>query len=518
MKRTWILHPFLFAIYPVVSLLAFNLGKLKIEEAIRSLLITLILAALLVLLAKTVIKDWLKASLLASLLLTSFFLYTHLTRSVIPFLPEQVIQYKNILFPSIGAVVIGCGGWFIIFRLKKVNEINNILNVIILAGLTLPSYEIISFVIESRNLSKAFIRTEHVEINLDPLASEQLPDIYFILLDGYTRQDTLLELYDYDNSKFLNYLANKGFYVPRHSPTNYVKTMFVLSASFNARYLDDMAEQLGPKSINLIPLQKSVQSNDVVDALSAIGYRIINISTGFNETDLADADIHLQYDLSRPNEFESMLLRNTPISSLVDRIYKVNSFYALHRARVMYAVEQLQRMPEEPGPKLVFAHILLPHPPFVFGPDGEEVNLDAEPEDHYFLPAKTYIPAYRNQVNYANQLSMNFIDRILENSVTPPIIILQGDHGPRLYLGKTPDNTCLMERFTIFNSFYFPDGNYERLYDSISPVNTFRVIFDQYFGTNLGVLEDRTYHSVWPRLFDFKDVSNHVNTCTLPGS
>ena len=51
----------------------------------------------------------------------------------------------------------------------------------------------------------------------------------------------------------------------------------------------------------------------------------------------------------------------------------------------------------------------------------------------------------------------------------------------------------LKERISIFNAYYLPGHALQFLYDSITPVNSFRIIFDHYFGTNLGVLEDKTY-------------------------
>ena len=81
-------------------------------------------------------------------------------------------------------------------------------------------------------------------------------------------------------------------------------------------------------------------------------------------------------------------------------------------------------------------------------------------------------------------------------------------------VGSTPEETCLKERYTILNSFYFPDGDYEQLYPGISPVNTFRVVMDKYFGTDLGLLEDKTYYSGWTNLYDFVDVTDRVETCT----
>ena len=46
------------------------------------------------------------------------------------------------------------------------------------------------------------------------------------------------------------------------------------------------------------------------------------------------------------------------------------------------------------------------------------------------------------------------------------------------------------------------------LYPAISPVNTFRLIFNTYLGADYPLLEDISYDSPVPYVFDFSTVSN----------
>jgi hypothetical protein len=74
------------------------------------------------------------------------------------------------------------------------------------------------------------------------------------------------------------------------------------------------------------------------------------------------------------------------------------------------------------------------------------------------------------------------------------IIILQGDHGPAGFLHwDNPAEPEMRERLAILNAYYFPRATYERLYPTISPVNTFRAIFDEFWGGELGLLDDVSY-------------------------
>ena len=82
------------------------------------------------------------------------------------------------------------------------------------------------------------------------------------------------------------------------------------------------------------------------------------------------------------------------------------------------------------------------------------------------------------------------IDKIIANSSQPPIIILQADHGPASMLDQESlDNTNIKERMAILNALYLPGDGDKGLYPSITPVNTFRIIFNHYFGTNYSLLK-----------------------------
>jgi hypothetical protein len=122
-----------------------------------------------------------------------------------------------------------------------------------------------------------------------------------------------------------------------------------------------------------------------------------------------------------------------------------------------------------------------------------------------------YIAGYVGELNYLNQILKKTIDEILANSETPPIIILQGDHGSRAYLDwSSAENTCMHERVAIFNAYYFPDQPAE-LYDEITPINSFRVVFNNYLGGNFELITDeRSYFSLWDKPYDFYDVTNRL--------
>jgi hypothetical protein len=170
-------------------------------------------------------------------------------------------------------------------------------------------------------------------------------------------------------------------------------------------------------------------------------------------------------------------------------------------------------------PTFTFAHILSPHPPFVFGEDGEDVSphkrqyylTDGELFRDHYGNRETYAAGYRKQAAFLSKQVERMIDRILANSPEPPVIILQSDHGSGMGLNTgSVEHTDLRERMSILNAYYLPGPGRQALYPSISPVNSFRVVVNAYFGAGLTLMPDLSYYSTWSDPFEFIDVTDRV--------
>ena len=166
----------------------------------------------------------------------------------------------------------------------------------------------------------------------------------------------------------------------------------------------------------------------------------------------------------------------------------------------------------EGRPKFVYAHIFVGHPPFVFSSSGDAVTPDRpyswSEEEVGVDPAaalREYRERYREQVTFLNHKLKTAIDSIIQNSDGSPIIIVQGDHGPGSKLSMTDlDETDVQERYSILNAYYLPDVDAKKeLYNSISPVNSFRVVFNHYFGTSFPLLPDKSYYTPFSKPYDF---------------
>jgi hypothetical protein len=228
----------------------------------------------------------------------------------------------------------------------------------------------------------------------------------------------------------------------------------------------------------------------------------VAFESGYYWTQVDDADFYLAPEagsvkhlsmLGGANEFEVMLIKTSGWLLVADATLKLPSLLQpdleaspkqVHRQRVLFTLEQLPNVPRLPSPKFVFVHIVSPHKPFVFGADGSPLGGEADE-----------IEGYVGQVAFINQRIIPILQQIIERSQTPPVIVIQGDQG-----GVDTDD---VDRLRILNAYYLPGGGDQGLYDSITPVNTFRLILDRYFGADYPLLEDISYGSSYKNPFKF---------------
>jgi hypothetical protein len=326
-------------------------------------------------------------------------------------------------------------------------------------------------------------------------SSAGLPDIYYIILDAYGREDVLSGLYGVDNRSILTFLEEKGFFIARESHTNFIQTVFSIPAALNFTYLTPEPEGANGAAY----FSRLISENSLFKSLERCGYQTVVFNTGFYFTNHIEADLVLTSG-SGLSEFEDLLLAGSPVDLLAGGLFShvPELSYPAHRRRVLFTFEQLQQLPRLPGPKIVFAHIVSPHPPFVFDAQGRAIEPDREYSiedgDEFDGEWAEYRQGYAGQVQFVNRMLERTIRLILARSASPPVIVVQGDHGPGGSLDwESPANTCLWERTSILNAYYLPGVDTGQLSPSLSPVNTFRVILNAYFGAGLELLPDYTF-------------------------
>jgi len=509
-KRPLAIHPLLFAIYPILYLYATNVDLLSFSEILVPLAITLGMTIVLFLGFRLLFKDGTKAGILTSAILILFFSYGHAWKAlrlagvaIWDWAPDRhgyLLLLWGLLFLLAVLVVVKKGS-----SLRAVTTYLNVVGALLLvAPLVTVGIHIVN---RARLVPLGATPGNQIQVELAeklpdrynarlerPGATpesqiqvevpEKSPDIYYVILDSYGRTDFLREVCDYDNSEFIEHLTAKGLCVASKSRSNYGQSYLSLASSLNMEYLNYLSDELGVESTDRTTLYSMIVDNRVQRTLRGAGYRFLHFSSGWGPTDhnrLAD----INYRPAVLNDFRTMLLETTMLNPIVQP-----RAAAQKRARTQSTFEMIGKIAHIEEPTFVFAHLLVPHFPFVF-------DRDCSPRHHIQgtlgFRGPDDVEAYVDQLVCVNKMVEALADEILARSEVPPIIVLQADHGPSEEMG-------------IFNAFYLPEDGRSYLYSSITPVNTFRLIFDFYFGTNLGLLEDKSYFSNYSHPYQFIQV------------
>ena len=294
------------------------------------------------------------------------------------------------------------------------------------------------------------------------------PDIYLIVLDEYAGSGTMQRIYGYDNGDFTSNLEEMGFFVAPDSKMHNYMTSRAVASILNMEYTPESE----PTDVTI----DRIMHNEVVSYLHSKGYTYVYFGQLYEQCPqrAESADLYFNYYEAADQVPVSIpfldILRQTTILSTLDDSLASEHDAQLLREAYLKTVDHLAQMPAMDGPKFVYAHIMAAHTPYVFGPNGEDVSRDSGERE-----------AYLGQYVFTTKVIQKVIEQLLADSAEEPIVIVQSDHGPR-WSGDWND---------ILNAYYLPGNVDKTLPSDISPVNTFRLIFNKYLGGNFGLLENK---------------------------
>jgi len=509
------IHTILVSIYPILYVYSRNLMNIPFRESMRFQLISICFFTFLLISFQIILKDWAKSGAISSLIAGLFYSFGHVASLI------ESVRYKGYINLNIWSLA---WTWLIIFILisfavtkKGVSEkVTQFLNLISVLLICLTFFTILSIGDINSDLSPDEVNTiaqlrgeRDAEAHLRQLPPSEMPDIYYIIFDGYLRSDYLKEYFGFDNGPFLLELEQRGFYIIDSSRSNYLNTNYSLNTSLNLVYFHDFQRKIFNKS------KYNLYTNYLHDFLKDFGYKTVVFDSGTGDTNDQEADIFVSphdpadEDDQIINRFEQFFLKTTmglllyndqtqninpdQRSDLIKTT--VNQELSVRRKRISHALEHLPDYASDDGHYFLFSHIYLPHIPFLYGPDGVELRYQGNQNLYWFeVPQENYAEYYNYQIEYLNNAILETIDLILLKSNKPVVIILQADHGDELYLDREkPTKNGVDFRSAIFNAVLFSDKDYDGLYPTMTPVNTFRVVLNHWFGTEYPLLPDKVF-------------------------
>lgn len=484
----------------MLFLIGHNISQVNLVDTIRAILICLVINLLIFIVCARIFKSNNAGGYLSLLIFLLIFSYGHLFNILYP---VRVLGLKlarnSILLPAYLLVFI-LGVVFIRKNRSLLIRFTPYANVLTGIMLMLPIIQTASFLANR----EFFSRTDRPGVQeagklLSPI-NRKTPDIYFIVLDGYNRDDILLDHFSFDNSSFIKDLQTLGFYVSECSRSNYDHTNVSLASELNINYIQDLipGTEAGEYEGKVISL---LDDNLVRRELENIGYRFYQIHNDtypwLNWSDIdsispAEKKAILTGSL---NPFEVMFLDTTIIKTVAmhfPQFFDIEEEIDISRfdaklAHELFILDTLPELASKPRPKFVNAHLMITHTPFIFTSNGERIDpkYRAVP-----LSDDLYRDGYINQVEFLNQKLLIVLSELIERSEDPPIIILQADHGNKNDIGNKVDRPN-----QIFTAYLLP-GLKENPYPTMSSINTFRFLFNHYFDTEFSYLEDNSYQVI----------------------
>jgi hypothetical protein len=156
-------------------------------------------------------------------------------------------------------------------------------------------------------------------------------------------------------------------------------------------------------------------------------------------------------------------------------------------------------------PYFLFAHSDVAHPPYFYNADCSrkdvgDIQIFRGTGATYFdlFPDNDNMRAqYVSELQCANKQMLEAIDKIIDKD-KDAIIIIQSDHGWHTQNQSENDpsrwsKSHFLESFSILNVLRLPSHCNDVLYPSISPVNTFRVVFSCIGFRRFDLLPDRSF-------------------------
>ena len=491
-------YPWMAAVAPILHFLASNPLHFEAVEAIIPLAVTLVVVTCSVVGLRLALDDWHRSAAVSAVVIVVVFGYGHIERAI-----EGKVDDRTLF--GVAVILAGAAAVLIIRFGAGADRWTRFLSLMTAVLLVFPAG---SLVAETATAKPREPLHENLAAHL-PLSRSldeysKRPDIYYIILDSYARNDALVDLFGFDNTEFLGELESRGFYVASEATSNYIYTIQSTPSILNLQYLDGLDHRIPETRDDLVDIARY---HAIGAILKDLGYTYVHLESGIVSTGVSpladqvvsftpsgtlvrtndEANFRTDAGTSRPLlslRFIRRLVETTALGPVVGQQFLLGEtepyeWWSPNRTLQMF--DFLSNPIEADGPKFVFAHIVKPHDPATFDKQGNYFDDHRGFDDYH---DRSVPSAYMGQLIYVNKLVLNMIDGILKEQSDPPIIVIAGDHGRGISRNH---------RHSILGAFHLPYGGSAGLYASISSVNHFRYILDFYFGLGLGLLEDRTY-------------------------
>ncbi len=476
----WPIYPFVVATLPVLHFYLGNFRVLNPSDPLRIWFFYLALTGVLITGGRFIWKD------------------AH--RSALALTPLLLVMFKGSHIGDVGCVALLVLSLVLGAVLRRSSfsaaGIAVPLNMAALVFVALPMARIIHA--EWKENSPRPTALYHSSIQLELFPEGPPPDIYFLIVDGLGQPEFLEGEYSLSRSVLTEDLIDRGFRVLNRSQCSYPQTALSVASTLNLGFVQELLDIPDPENMDRRVLGDIIGDNRVARTLRQTGYKVATFPSGYPITRFRKPDLRMEPAVN-PSFLEYYVL-DDGVLPLVQRLVgrgPADFSYSMRRHRLNFIFDELPRARsdlDDSQSLFVFAHILAPHPPFVFDGSGEPLNSVTKfgyaDGSHWFgvngANRDSYRSLYSAQLTHVMRRLSRTVDGILANSPRPPVIIIQGDHGPGSGVEwEDPSFTDNQERSGIYNAWYLPPGLDITLAEDECSVNTFTLLFNGIFGCEL---------------------------------
>jgi len=474
------------AVYPVQALYTHNVQELDLSQLLMPVIASLAMAALVFAAWRVFAAKTRLAGLLSAVFMLFFWYYGVIKDAVASVLPLGNLVIM-LFFISIYALIA-----FGMLKIRNPVAQEKMTTILIVPLGLLVLFNLITLIpaeMQKHRLSQNREGAVHVHEEAHAGDSGYQPDIYILVFDEFASIPTMEDQWDYDHTYFMNRLQDMGFFFAKDSKTRYTNTLRSLPSLMNLTYMDP--------DLSAAELYSRYDNNFLMNFLDRAGYEIHFID-GWGSFEysfgITDINFYCMYNTDPEDEvimdaFLYLLLHRSLLSPLSSffRDDTSNLYYRVNN----YFLNLIEDFPEttrqNEHPTFLYAHLMTPHLPFVFDRHGDFMENPTNHWEYESIDNETKKELYLEQYLYISDRILDITYNILNSSDDPPVIVLLSDHGVR---EQSSGATGAEHSHRVLNAIYFPDGDHSKLYDSIAPVNTMRVMMNQFFDQDYSMLDD----------------------------
>jgi hypothetical protein len=464
-----------------------NAGLIPLADMFLFFLVAGIIALAFLYFFKKKLGTFIKSGIITGLIFVFYLFYAAFQDTFKGIIFLQELSRYRVLLPLMVAFII-----LIYFMLKrsskKFQNITLYLNVLLIVLILVDIVSISTQLLNSKKPDKVI--SEATANKLWKCDTCNKPDIYLIVMDEYWGNNSLKNFFNYDNTAFTDFLRQEGFFVASKPSSNYASTPLSMAATFDMEFIPWLGGRKNVVAEDYAMSAKAITNSITVKYLQSLGYSIKN----FSIFDIAD----------QPSKFKlgvlPIQLRLITTKTLAGTMEKDLSWHLRVSVapRMRWVADYFKKEFEEgndfamaqivkeakttEGPKFVYAHLMMPHAPYLFDSLGKENDNVFSPDISQQQNDRDYL----NYLVYTNNRIKELVQNIQASSKGKAVIVVMSDHGLR----EHEKNTKIVSENNNFNAVFIPGKKYGLFYDSISNINQFRVLFNTIFNQRMPLLKD----------------------------